>query len=202
MGRERIVRAVVAGTAVAALFAAAACNDDADDASTKTTTTTTAVTTTSITVPTPTGLIEITTTTADPTQFGQTIGSVQGDLAAAGDDLCKIAAATSDLEQAGAPTTTADIQALLTVYGDVFNKIADALPDESADDAEVIRDAVTEMLAKGAASDYDPNSFTETGPAGLFDNPAMATTMERVGKKIADECPGIGPGDAPTTTEG
>lgn len=202
IGRFGIMRSVVAALALGALVTAASCNDDpATDESSKPTSTV-AETTTSLTVPPSTGLIEITTTTADPTQFGLTIADVRSGLEAAGTDLCKIAEATSTLNLAGSPTTTADVQAFFTLYGEVFNKIADALPDDSADDAQTIRDGVTEMLAKAAASSYDPTSLTGGLPPGL-DTAAFGAAMERVDKQMTEECPGTGPGDdAPTTTEG
>ena len=182
-------------------FAAAACGDNSDDTAKEAKTTTT-VEKTDTTVADGESAggdeTDVTETTAapDPAAFAAAMDDAEGALAAAGTDLCKIAAAAGQMG-ANAPSSPEDMKRVYGVYGKTITAVADALPAESAADAQILRDAVEKMMADAEKDGYDVSAFEGEGPAA-FSEPEPAAAMERMSQTIGEKC--ASPADAGTET--
>lgn len=185
-------RLTVAALSLLLPFAAVACGSDDDKADTAKTTTTakgsgSAETTVAPDAETGDTTPEQPTPTMSQEDFDAAITAFNTSLDAAGDDFCKITAATDSLTVTGAGTTD-QAKALYQAFADVLNAVADHLPADSGADSATLKSAAERILTDAEADGYDPATLSAGGPE-VFTDPEVAKSMSAVTDAIAKNCP-------------
>lgn len=181
-------RLTVAALSLLLPFTAAACGGDDDKADAAKTTTTSAEaspTTTSGDDTTETAPPAPTTTLSEA-DFNAAIEAFNTSLDEAGDDFCKITAATNTLTVSSAATPE-QAKALYQAFADVLNKVADHLPVDSGADSATLKSAAEKILSDAEADGYDPATISGGSPEA-FNDPEIAKSMAAVGEAITKNC--------------
>ena len=181
-------RLTVAALSLLLPFTAAACGGDDDKADSDTTTTTASDSATTVAPaddPADTNP-DAPTTTLSEADFNAAIDAFNTSLDEAGDDFCKITAATNTLTVSGAATPE-QAKALYQAFADVLNKVADHLPVDSGADSATLKSAAEKILSDAEADGYDPATISGGSPEA-FNDPEIAKSMAAVGEAITKNC--------------
>lgn len=181
-------RLTVAALSLLLPLTAAACGGDDDKADSDTTTTTASDSATTVapaddpadTTP------DAPTTTLSEADFNAAIDAFNTSLDEAGDDFCKITAATNTLTVSSAATPE-QAKALYQAFADVLNKVADHLPVDSGADSATLKSAAEKILSDAEADGYDPATISGGSPEA-FNDPEIAKSMAAVGEAITKNC--------------
>ena len=140
----------------------ASCGSDSTSTSTTASTTTEAkATTTEETTTTEATSGGETTTIVNGTSFGDSMPSLEADLAAAGTDPCALSKVFDKLDSSGNPTTADEVKLGTAFIVKLFTAIADAAPAAMSAQAAAIRDAASKFEGDAAAVNYDPAKISE-----------------------------------------
>ncbi len=126
-------------------------------------------------------------TTSTIGQFEATVAAQTTALLAAGNDFCKVTDPANSTNGGGA-TTSADIKALYGYYDQLFNKIAEVMPQETVQaktDAQVLRDAAAKMIKDAEAASYAP---TLPHQPEAFSTAQVSAVLDRLGQVISTTC--------------
>ena len=118
--------------------------------------------------------------------FNAAIDAFNTSLDEAGDDFCKITAATNTLTVSSAATPE-QAKALYQAFADVLNKVADHLPVDSGADSATLKSAAEKILSDAEADGYDPATISGGSPEA-FNDPEIAKSMAAVGEAITKNC--------------
>lgn len=183
--------------AAAVLVSGACSGDDADGDDAKATTTKAEVTTTTAapattvtTLPVGTEPEPTSTTAPDSNRFTSKLAEASAAIDAAGDDFCKVGAATRNFNAAGQPATVEDLMAFLAFYTKVLNKVADTVPADSGIDPDVLRNTATALNAEAQAKGYPVNLFT--GTIDTFTDETTLGAMRSLTSYLQSNCPPAG----------
>ena len=130
-------------------------------------------------------IIDLTTTLSEA-DFNAAIDAFNTSLDEAGDDFCKITAATNTLTVSGAATPE-QAKALYQAFADVLNKVADHLPVDSGADSATLKSAAEKIMSDAEADGYDPATISGGSPEA-FNDPEIAKSMAAVGEAITKNC--------------
>lgn len=129
------------------------------------------------------------TTTLSADEFDDAVAASKAELAAAGDDFCKVAQAANTLI-ADSPKTPEQAKALYEVYAGIFTRIAETAPAGSEADGATLKAAAAKMLTDAEAGGYDPAGLASSEAPPAFAEPGVADAMSKIGDVITSTCLG------------
>jgi hypothetical protein len=143
---------------------------------------------------------EETTATVSDEEFEATITAFTDSITAANGDPCVIFAAVSATTEFPDPANPAQVEVALTVYDVMFGAIADSAPPEFAAQAEVIRNAGTQLQTDAEANGHEPAWFLET-VGTVFNEGEVSDALDTYFAQTQAACSPTEPGaEAPSTT--
>lgn len=135
------------------------------------------------------GTVE-TTVSVPKQKFDEAIGSLNKDLSASKDDICKLFGLFDSTAQVEDPADAAQTEQAITYVASLIRAIA----DQSPADAAALNTAADSLVSEAKAADYSPDVLQKGLKA--FEDPAFNTAMTNFQTTAEKKC------GAPTTEAG